>query len=117
MATSECPPGGDYTVSDIVAAFQTYAEHLDFKALEAEELNAVEHLYDFWTKQNVCNYEEILGIDKCYDIKDQHTILNSKHSQESTIDIDLIWRDYIEKAMKHRLELTTKRYLQLLSRG
>ena len=112
MATSE----SDYTVSDVVAAFQTYAEHLDLTALDAEELKAFEYLDDFWNKQNVCYYEEIFDIHTFYHIKDQHTILSSKHSPESKIDIDVKWRDYIEKAMKHRLVLTAKRYFKLRSR-
>ena len=112
MATTEC----DYTVSDVYAAFQMNAEHLGLTALDAEELQAFEHIDDFSNKQNVCYYEEKFNMNTFYHIKDQHTILTSNKSPESKINVDVTWRDYIEKAMKHRLVLTAKRYLKLRSR-
>lgn len=110
----------DYTLPDIIIAFQKYKKILDITTLSDEELKAFECLDHFWNEQNVFYYEKTLDIDKFYDIKDHHTILNSKHSPESTVDIDLKWWDYIEKAMTHRLGLTAKRYMplmQLLSSG
>jgi len=103
-----------HTMSDVINAFQLYVEHLDITILNEEELYSLNALDDFWDKQNVTEYEKSLDIDKFYDIKVHHTILNGKHRPESKIDIDLKWWDYIGKAMHHRLDLTAKLHIPML---
>ena len=112
----------DSTISNIIIAFQNYTKLLDITTLNEEEMNAFNSLDHFWNQQHVFYYEKTLDIDKFYDIKDHHTILNSKHKPKSTVDIDLKWWAYIEKAMVHRLGLTAKSHrlgltAKLLFRG
>ena len=71
----------------------------------------------FWNNPDVYHYEESLGIDKFYEVKEFHTILNGKHEPDSIETVDLLWHCYIQKAMSHRLDLTARVYIPRLHKS
>ena len=68
----------EYTIPDIIITFQKYMSLVDFDTFNTQETDALECLIDFWMKQDV-SYYETMDVDKFYDIKQYHTILNSKY--------------------------------------
>ena len=103
------------TIADIIAALDLYSNAVDVSALNDSERHALSNLNMFWNNPDVYRYERTLDIDKFYDIKEYHTILNTTHkNQESAFD--LLWWDYIEKAMSHRVSLTSRAYAPMLRR-
>ena len=103
------------TIADIIAALDLYSNAVDVSALNDSEQNALSSLNMFWNNPDVYRYERALDIDKFYDIKVYHTILNTTHRHKEC-EIDLLWWDYIEKAMSHRLSLTSRAYIPMLNR-
>ena len=94
------------TIPHIKEALQSYNNILDTSTLNTNE---------FWNTEQVYDYEDTLDTDKFYDIKKFHEVLNGKHDCNSTANIDLKWWDYVSKAMSHRLSLTAKRNLPILT--
>ena len=105
----------NYTIPQIKEALRDYNNTLDTSTLNTDETHALQQINEFWNTDQVYHYEKTLDIDKFYDIKEFHEILNGKHNCNSTASIDLKWWDYIDKAMNHRLSLTAKRDLPILA--
>jgi hypothetical protein len=95
------------TIHDIKASLELYNNTVDVSNLNDQEQDALTNLNRFWNNPDVYRYERTLDIDKFYEIKEYHTILNTTHINREN-PIDLLWWGYIEKAMAHRLTLTSK---------
>ena len=98
---------GNDTIPDIKASLELYNNTVDVPNLNDQEQDALANLNRFWNNADVYQYERTLDIDKFYDIKEYHAILNTKHEKKES-EIDLLWWDYIEKAMSHRVTLTSR---------
>ena len=101
------------TIPDIKASLELYNTTVDVSNLNDQEQDALTNLNRFWNNPDVYEYERTLDIDKFYDIKDYHSILNATHINKES-EIDLLWWDYIEKAMGHRVSLTSRAMLSRL---
>ena len=112
---SKCKKDPTDTIPHIKEALQGYNNILDTSTLNANEMNALQQINQFWNTEQVYHYEDTLDIDKFYDIKKFHEVLNGKHDCNSTANIDLKWWDYVSKTMSHRLSLTAKRDLPILA--
>ena len=101
---------GSETIADKTATLELYNEAVDISTLHQEEQKALTNINKFWNSPDVYHHEKTLDIDKFYDVKEHHTILNGKHELDSIETVDLSWHCYIQKAMSHRLTLTAKVY-------
>ena len=107
------------TIPDIKAALELYNNTVDVSSLNDQEQDALTNMNRFRNNPDVYLYERTLDIDRFYAIKEYHTILNTTHINKES-EIDLLWWDYIEKAMGHRVSLTSRAYtpmLRLLGHG
>ena len=103
------------TIADIIAALDLHSNAVGVSALNDNEQHALSNLNMFWNNPDVYRYERALDIDKFYDIKEYHTILNTTHRNKEC-ELDSLWWDYIEKAMPHRVSLTSRAYAPMLRR-
>ena len=84
------------TIPDIKASLELYNNTVDVSNLNDQEQHTLTNLHRFWNNPDVYQYERTRDIDKFYDIKEYHTILNTTHINKES-EIDLLWWDYIEK--------------------
>lgn len=98
------------TIPGIKAALELYNNTVDVSFLNDQEQAALNNLNIFWNNPDVYQYERALDIDKFYNIKEYHTILNTTYGNKES-EIDFLWWDYIEKAMGYRISLTSRAML------
>ena len=104
-------------MADIIADLELYSDAINVSTLDDQEQEAFNNLNRFWNNSNVYHYEQTLDIDKFYDIKEYHNVLNGRHLCDSTDTVDLLWGCYIQKAMSHRISLTSRAYIPRLSKS
>jgi hypothetical protein len=109
-------PRSNDAIVDIRAALELYNDAVNVSTLDDQVRDALNNTNRFWSSSDVCHYEQTLDIDEFYNIKESHTILNGKHECDSTDTVDLLWGCYIQKAISHRISLTSRAYIPRLSK-
>lgn len=96
------------TIEEIKNKLKTFNESLDVQTLDDDEKSALDSINGFWNGSRVYEYQKTMDVDRFYDMKVFHTVLNGKYRNNAT-DIEIKWTVYIQTAMSHRVSLLKKK--------
>jgi hypothetical protein len=100
-------------IEEVKKKLSNFIKAIDATTLTDEESDALDHVLIFWSNPDVIQFEKLLDVDRFYQIKEYHIVLNGKYRNNES-DIEIKWGEYVGEAMSHRVSLRkkkmTKRY-------